>query len=262
MFNLKKVILLSTSSLTWYGLHRIFSFAKNAWFDGIDLSVSKFNHDSWDEEYIQSLSKTFSLPVLSITAPGNWINEEKVDKIISMAKTLNSQIVNFSPPHFSDSSITWYTKYLPKVKKDTMIGICIKTVEPKFLFFIIPKYKKASLLEIKKITWDTSLELWAIESSSGIDIIRAQAALWSSIKNVYLSDRLWPQKWLLPWQAGWWISHLPIESFFMKLKATWYSWFISLEVKPSEIWVWTEQKVIQNLEYAINYYKKYFLDYK
>ncbi len=255
------MILLSTSSLTWYGIHRIFMFAKEAWFDGIDLALSKFNFDLRDKEYIKALSNAFDLPVLSITAPDRWLDEIKVKRIINIAKELDSQVVNFSPPHFSDKNTSWFTNYLPKVKRTTHLWISIKNVEPKFLFFIIPEYKNASLLEIKKITWDTSLDLSAIDSSSSMDILKAEKILWSSIKNVYLSDKKWPRKWILPGTSWWWVSYLPLESFFMNLKASWYNWFITLKVRPIELWAGTEEKVKQNLIYAINYYKKYFLEH-
>ena len=43
-------------------------------------------------------------------------------------------------------------KYLLKIKRDTHITIAVQNVEPKFLFFIIPEYKNATLYEIKKVT--------------------------------------------------------------------------------------------------------------
>jgi hypothetical protein len=53
-----------------------------------------------------------------------------------------------------------------------------------------------------------------------------------------------------------------LESFFYKLKTTWYNGFITLKVKPSELWAWNEDRVIQNLEFAKSYYEKHFLLYK
>lgn len=256
------MILLSTSSLTWYWLHRIFKFAHKAWFDGLDIALWKLNYDFWDEEYIKELSDSFNMPVLSVTAPTRGINEKKVDKIVNIATKLWAQLITFSPPHFTDKKTTWFTKYLLKIKRDTHISIAIQNVEPKFLFFIIPEYKNSSLLEIKKVTWDTTLDLSSIDTSSWMDILKAQKMLWSSVKNIFLSDKHGNKIWVLPGWAGGWISYLPLESFFMKLKISWYNGFITLKVKPSELWVWTWEKVIQNLDYSTAYYKKHFLNYK
>lgn len=256
------MILLSTYSLTWYGLHRIFSFAKKAKYDGLDLYLTRLNYDLWDEDYIKSLVVEFDVPVLSITIALKWMNEKWVDKIMAIATLLWVQVVTFSPPHFWDSNINWFTRYLLRVKRDTHISIAVQNVEPKFIFFVIPEYKNATLSEIKKVTWDTTLDLAAIDSTSWIDILKAQRLLGSSIKNILLSDKHWSRTWLLPWMAGWWTSHLPLESFFMKLKSNWYNWFITLRIKPSEMWVWNEQIVLQNMEYLKKYYLKHFLNFK
>ena len=251
--NFKKVILLSTDSLQGYWLHKIFLFAKEAWFHGIDLSVSFENYDSLDLEYLKKISDEIWIKILSISAPSSRITESLVDKIISMSSTFDSQVVTFCPPHFSDKNIDWYQKYLPKIKKSSWISISIKNMEPKFLFFIIPTRKNASLIEIKKITWDTSFDL-----SSSSDILKDSSFLWSSIKNIYLSDSLIEKKWLLLWTSVWWTSNTPIESFLMKLKANSYNWLFSLKVDPMELWAGNDEKVLTNLKYCISYYEKYF----
>ncbi len=253
------MLLLSTSSLQWYGLYRIFKFAKQASYTWIDLALTKTNHDMWDEDYVKEVSEHFWIPVLSITAPIRWMDEKKVDKIIKIAQTLKAQIITFSPPHYTDRKKTWYTYYLKRVKKNTTIWLSIRNVDSKFIFFIIPEYKNSTLTEIKSVTWNTTLDLWSLDKSSAIDIMKAQKILWWTIKNVFLNDKRASRAWLLPGQAWWWTSFLPIESFLMKLKSIWYTWFITLKVIPKELWVWNEQKVIQNLEYVKDYYKKHYV---
>lgn len=255
------MLLLSTSSLQGYGLHKMFKFAKDWDYDGLDIALNEYNRDLWDEEYIYNLSKGFSLPVVSITAPRRWMNEKKVDKIMKIAYKLNVQNVTFSPPHFSDRSTNWFKLYLPKIKRDSNIGLSVQNVEAKFIFFIIPEHKNATLFEIKRITWSTTLDLSNVDSSSSMDILKAQKILWSSVKNVLLSDRHWSKTWILPWWAWGWISFLPLESFLMKLKTSWYNGAFTLKIKPTEMWVWNDEKVVQNLEYVKKYYKKHFLDF-
>jgi len=256
------VLLLSTSSLHGYGIHRIFDFAKKSWFDGLDIALNSVQHDMWDEDYLKYLSDSFNLPILSITAPSKWMDEKKVDKIVQIAGKVKAQILNFSPPHFSDKNTNWYSRYLLKVKRDTHLAISIQNVDPKFIFFIIPEYKNTALVEIKKLTWESTLDVSALDSSSGYDILKAQKLLWSSLKNIFLSDKHWTRHWVLPGWAGWGISYLPLESFFYKLKTTGYNWFITLKVLPSELWAWNEDRVMQNLEFSRAYYEKHFLNYK
>lgn len=256
------MLLLSTSSLKWYWIHKIFILVKKAWYSWIDLVLDKSNFDTIDEKYIKSLSDAFSVPVLSITAYDRWLNKAKIDKIVSMAELLDTQIINFSPPHITDKNMDFYFKYLEKIKKDTRKTIAIQNIEQKFMLFVIPEYKKANLSDIKTVTWDTSLNIENIDRSNWIDLIKAYSILWNSLKNIYINDKNWTKTWLLPWTSGWWISYLPIESFFMKLKSDWYNWFFSLRVNPQELWAWNDEKVLFNLEQFKVYYKKHFLEYK
>lgn len=256
------MLLLSTASLKWYWIHKIFILTQKAKYDGIDLSIDEKNFDTLDKEYLKSLSDEFKIPILSITAPDKSLSIQKIDKLVEMAKFFNSQVINFYPPHISNKNADEFIKYLPKIKESLRISIAVQNVEQKFKLFIIPEYKNNNLLELKKITKDTALNIGSIDRSSWIDLIKAQNILWNSIVNVYLSDRDGVREWLLPGKAGWWLSYLPIESFLMKLKTSGYNSFFSLKVKPSELWVWHDEKVLENLWDLKNYYKKNFLDYK
>lgn len=248
------MILLSTESLKWYGIHRILDFAKKSWFHGIDLSVDYENFDTLDIEYLKKISDETWVKILSITAPSSKISENFIDKILAMAALFQSQVVNFLPPHFSDKNISWYKEYLPKIKKSSSIAISVQNVEPKFLFFIIPARRNASLIEIKKITWDTTFDL-----SNSNDIIKDYQFLGNSIKNIYLSDTEIEKKWLMLGKSSGWTSYLPIESLLMKLKANSYNWLLTIKIDPKELWAWNEDLVINNLKASISYIEKYFI---
>lgn len=256
------MLLLSTSSLKGYWLHKIFQIAKKSNYDWIDLDVEKGNYDTFDASYVKSLSDEFKVPVLSITSPDRWLDRQKIDEIIKMAWVLNSQVVNFSPAHITDKNMDWYLWYLSKVKTENRLSITLQNVEQKFMYFVIPEYKNSNILDIKKVTWDTALNVSSIDKSTWMDLNKMLGILWSSIKNIYICDKQWTKDWLMPWEAWGWLSHLPLESFFMKLKNSWYNWFFSLKVKPAEMWVWNEEKIEYNLESFKKYYKKHYLDFK
>lgn len=256
------MLLLSTSSLKWYWIHKIFTVVKKSWYDGIDLVIDEKNYDTLDEVYLNELSQAFKVPILSITAPEKWLNKTKIDKIVKIAETLNAQVINFFPPHISDKSMPNFTKYLNKIKKDLKISITLQNVEQKFMLFVIAEYKNANLLELKKITWDSALNISSIDKTTWIDLIKATDMLWWTIKNIYLSDKNWSKWWLLPWNAWWGVSYLPLESFFMKLKSSWYNSFFTLQVNPKELWVDKEEKVMYNLDTIKKYFTKHFIDYK
>jgi len=256
------MLLLSTSSLTGYWLHRVFCFAKEAWYEGIDIALWMLNFDLWDSEYILELSKNFNIPVISLTAPWKDMSQKKLDSIMDMAEVLESEVVTFSPPHFMDKDTKWFWDPLKKLQKDSSIEICIQNVESKYLFFVIPEYRNATLGKIKTVTWKTTLDVTAIDSSTTMDIMRAQAELGRSLQNIFFADRLSSQRGLLPGSAGASLSHLPLESFLMKLKSSNYEGHFTIKVSPKEMWVWDANDVINKLIYIKKYYEKHFLYYK
>lgn len=256
------MLTLSTASLKWYGIHKIFTIAKKAKYDGIDLKLEKWNYDSLDSDYIKSLSDAFEIPVVSVEAPPRWMNKKRVDEVVAIAKTLWSQVVTFTPPHVLDKDTKWFTDYLPKINKTERISFAVKNVASKFIFFIIPEHKNSALVELKRVTGHTTLDVSNIDTTWWTDLIKAHNILANTVKNVYLSDKLWSRSNLLPGMQWWGTSNLPLESFLMKLKATAYDGYISLRVKPSELGGWNDEKVLQNLEYIQRYYKKHFLNYK
>jgi len=256
------VLLLSTVTLKGYGIHRIFDFAKKAGYTWLDLSLSATEFDLWDWDYMLELSQKFDLPVLSLTAPSKGMSEKKVDQVVALADKLDAQIITFHPPHFTDKKTSWYTNYLLRIKKNTHLSMAIVNVEPKNIFFIIPEHKNSSLVEIKKITGDTTFNIANIDTASGTDAIKAQKILWGTIKNIFFSDKNNNKAGLLPGWAGGWISYLPLESLLMKLKTTGYAWFITIRVHPKALGVGNDERVLQNLEYIKKYTDKHFYNFK
>lgn len=253
------MLLLSTSSLQWYGLHHIFQIVKESGYDGIDLCVDNELLDTWDEEYINSLSNDFWVPVVSISAPASKLDEKKVDQLIKLGNRLKSEVITFSPPHISDKNTKWFREYLPLISKKSEISLAVQNVPPKFLFFVIPEYKNSTLDQIKKITGSTSLDIAGIDASSGIDIMKAQQLLGSTIRNIFISDKDTTREWLLPgkWVGG--ASFLPLESFFITLKNSWYHHSFSLRIDSKQLWVGAVEEVLDNLASFKKYYSKYFL---
>lgn len=193
------MLLLSTSSLRGYGLHKIFSLAKNASYDGINLDLNPLDFDTENTDYLKELSESFGMPVVSITAYERRITPKIVDTILEMAKKLGTKTVNFYPPHRLDKDGEWFSEYLPQVqKRNKDLHIAIINVEPKTFLFLIPEYRDATLPLIKKITGKTSLHISNVDPESGTDLIRTFSLLGNSIHNVYLSDKTGNKEELLP----------------------------------------------------------------
>lgn len=193
------MFLLSTSSLRGYGLHKIFSFARDAHYDGVCLDLNPLDYDTENTSYVATLSKEFNMPVVSITAYERRMTPKIVDQIIETAKILGSKTVNFCPPHRLDKEGEWFSEYLPKVQtRNKNIDITVINVEPKTFLFLIPEYKDATLPLIKKITGKTALHVSNVDPESGTDLIKTFSLLGNSIHNVYFSDKTGSKEELLP----------------------------------------------------------------
>jgi sugar phosphate isomerase/epimerase len=207
------MFLLSTSSLRGYGLHKIFSLAHDAHYDGICLDLNPLDYDTENIEYICSLSSAFNIPVVSITAYERRMTQKIIDQIVIMALALGSKLINFYPPHRLDKDGDWFSLYLPKVQtRHPDLHIAIINIEPKTFLFLIPEYRDATLPLIKKITGKTALNISNVDPESGTDLIKTFSLLGNSIHNVYFSDKTGNKEELLPGKGD-----MPLESLLIKL---------------------------------------------
>ena len=96
------MLLLSTSSLAGYGLHRIFEFAKKSEYDGIDLCIDFSAFDTFNAEYLRKLSADFGVKIVSVTMPEKQLTTNQLEFVLQMAADLGVKMVNIHPPHRSE----------------------------------------------------------------------------------------------------------------------------------------------------------------
>lgn len=181
------MLLLSTASLKGYGLHKIFSFAASAGFDGVCLDLDPTQFDTLNAGYIAELSAMYQLPIRSIAAYERKMDTETVDDVIAMARSLGAESVFFSPPHRLDRDASWFSTYLPQIAESvTDVNLAVINMEPKTILFFIPEYKDATLESIRKVTGKTALSISNVDPETGVDLMRTFALLGNSIVNVFL----------------------------------------------------------------------------
>ncbi len=249
------MLLLSTSSLAGYGLHRIFMLAKHGWFQGIDLSVDFNQFDTFDAKYITLLVKENSLPIISISAPERKLNKTQFDQILLLAESLCVQIVNIHPPHRLDRERDWFWEYLQLIaKKYPNIVINIVNAPPKTWLFIISEYGDARPETIKKITAHTALSIENVDPESWVDLMKTFVLLGSTMNFVYLSDKndgkvgLFPGEWTMP-----------LESLLIKMRDVGYTGHFALSVNPDTLMAgeW-EETILARMEKSKMFLAKYF----
>ena len=249
------MFLLSTSSLSGYGLHRIFLLTKKWEYDGIDLSVDFNQFDTYDASYIDSLIQTTDISVISITAPERKLNKKQCDQLLTLADELGVKIVNLHPPHRLDKEKDWFWEYLQVVaQKYPNIIINIINAPPKTWLFLISEYGDARPETIKKITQHTALSIENVDPESGVDLMKTFVLLGATMWLVYLSDKNEEKVGMFPGEGT-----MPIESLLIKLRDIGYTGHFSLTVDPESLNAgWDEEDIIIRMKKSRSFLMKYF----
>lgn len=246
-------VILSTDTLPNYGLDLIFSIAKEAWFDGIDLALRK-NFDAWHENYVSKLSEQYELPIQSVQT-SRKLNKKELEKAISVCTiTWASNILINAPVFFNARSykfiiqnVTEYQKKLPDIKF-SIITPDMRTMAylpiPKFRFKnfggTITKYK---------------LKLWFDISVLDEDVIETMILgqgkkIISNIAITYVADRLKDKPYILPGEGNY---NLP--KILKTLQHNDYTgpYSVKLEFNPKDLV--DNDKILFRLQKSVEYIK-------
>lgn len=245
------MIALHTSSLHRYGLNRIFEFAKEADYDGIEIAVDKNDFDTQNAEYIKKLSEQHDLPVLALHAPENG-SQKSVEHVISMAVYLECPVVVITPPKITDFSFTrWLKKEAPLLRRKKGIQIAlINTGGETFLGFL-PSRAMNNITDLKNfgmVAIDTSAT-----AAKKTDLLRFYEHLKKLVVHVHLSNVRHHKDYSLPNEGV-----LPLESFIKKLKSNGYQGVFSIRVRPAELMEGDDDKVVKSLKKAKDFVDSYF----
>ena len=138
-------MILSTASLEWYGLHKIFSIAKDVGVSCLSLDLDRDIYDTLDTEYLLMLSAESGVKIESIVAFERKMDSATVERIITIAKDLSVHKIYFYPPHRLDKDVSWYEETLPQMAElHPELSLAIANVEPKTFLFFIPEYRDAT----------------------------------------------------------------------------------------------------------------------
>ena len=153
-------LLLSTDSLSGYGLDLIFQIASEYGYDGIDLAMRK-NFDAWSIEYVTKLTKKYKLPVKVIQISSK-VNIKEMNQAVDLAKALEAEVITINSPEiFNIQSYRFLTKHLPAYKAhNKQIKFAIINPQEGSYIGIIPKYYFKNMVQIiKKYTMYLGLDI-------------------------------------------------------------------------------------------------------
>lgn len=255
----KNPLLLSTDSLPNYGLDLIFSIAKAAWFDGIDLAIWKW-FDARDEEYVQKLALDHNMPVCVIQTSSK-LNQKEMEKALDLCVATGANIISINAPKITDFKAYDFIVDNLKSYKESNPDINFTILNPKDskLFALpIPEYRFSNIIDIVK-KYDAYV--WLDISNMDMDsfeneFTRKVDDYVPYLSVIYLSDKTkdWKSH-LIPWE---WT--LDLQTFLKRLKKSWYERPISvkLDFKPTELA--SKEKLKKQLKKVKTYYEKYYLN--
>ncbi|MFA6436423.1 MAG: TIM barrel protein [Candidatus Gracilibacteria bacterium] len=244
------LLALSTECLKGYGLARIFQFAKDARYNGINLAMDPADFDTCDADYVQTLVDQIGLPVLVVQAPKKT-SESGVEDAVNMAKKLGVKIVIIQSPKIFDLKlIKWVKNVIPKIRQKESISIALENAASKTMLGFIPENAMNSINELKKFK-HASLDTSRVAEKKE-DLIRVYKALQKFLVHIHLSNVYRGKPYAAPE-----VGVLPLESFLAKLKQDDFQGVISLRVKPSNFHVGHREKMMESLEDSLKYCLKY-----
>lgn len=252
-------LLLSTDSLSWYGLDLVFQTAKQVGFDGLDLALWK-NFDAWNVSYVQQLCQKYELPIKVIQLSPN-VNQKELSHAAELAKTVGAEVISINPPSiFNVTSYNFLKNSLPSYKKHfTNIKFSIINPEKSSLFMLpVPKFYFSNVADIiKEFKCYLALDISNLEEQVlEVTFLKKLSNYAQYISTLYISDK--SKNWDAHLTLGDWVLKLP--TIFKKFKQTDYKWYFSLKISISKKDLSDLDKVEQILKKNKNYFKENFTD--
>lgn len=247
-------IVLSSDTLSGYGLDLIFEIAKNVWFDGIDLATWK-NYDARNEKYVAKLATKHELPV-KVVQVSPKLNAKEMEQAFDLCDALDVKVVSMNAPTtFNFSSYNFITTNI-KHYHDQQIQKNFAIINPaqKSIAWLIPKYRFANIVDIvKKYKTQLALDIANLdEETLETHFFRKAKQFIPYISVVYLSDKTRSGKWHVP--PGEWSLKIPqLLKIFAK---EWYHGLYSVKIDISKKDLSDVDKVELILEKTMSYIRE------
>lgn len=249
-------ILLSSDTLSGYGLDHIFEVAKKVGFDGIDLATWK-NYDAWNEVYVTKLTEKHNLPI-KVVQVSSKINAKEMEQAFDLCDDLNVKTISINAPStFNFSSFNFLTTNLKHYHKQKIQkNFAIINPEQKSIAWLIPKYRFANIVDIiKKYNTQLALDVSNLdEELLETHFFRKAEQFIPYISVVYLSDKARHGAGHVPPGEG--ILKLP--QLIRHFEKNNYTWYYSLKININKKDLADVEKVEIILSKSLSYLQEQF----
>jgi sugar phosphate isomerase/epimerase len=245
-------IIFSTGSLYPFGLERIYAWAVEAGYDGIEIMMD----DRWDTHqprYLDNLAEKHGIPILAFHPPlrcGAWNlgPEETLVRVAKLARSMEVPVIVAHPPPPGRLLERWSTGPLREAREQG-VSVAVENM-PRTRgggIFGRPRscYLPEHLAGLGDVTLDTSHV-----GASKVDLMRAYSVLAGRLRHVHLSDSdlTGGDQHRLPGKG-----RLPLRPFLAALAKSDYRGVVCLELKPWPLGAPDIETIIERMREALEF---------
>jgi sugar phosphate isomerase/epimerase len=245
-------VVFSTGSLHPFGLERIFGWAAEAGFDGVEVMMD----DRWDTHqpaYLAELVEKYGLPILALHPPiyaGAWRlgREETLVRSARLARRVSCPLVVAHPPPPGPPLRRWAAGPLAAARED--VAVAVENMPANSPGFFGVRRGSCHLPEHLSGVGDVTLDTSHV-GASGVDLLAAREALAGQLRHVHLSDSnlvVGKDDHRLPGKG-----RLPLKPFLAALAADGYPGAVSLELKPWPLGTPDPEVILTRMRAALEY---------
>ena len=230
---MKIPVIFSTGSLYPFGLERVYAWATEAGFDGVEIMMDE-RWDTHQGDYLRSLVERHGVPILAFHTPlyrSAWGlgPEETLVRVARLAVRMEVPVVVTHPPPPGRPLERWKKGALREAREEGVV-VAVENMPRNSsggLFSIKRRscYLPEHLADVGGVTLDTSHA-----GASKVDLLRAHSVLAPQLRHVHLSDsnlEAGRDEHRLPGKG-----RLPLKPFLAALATSGYPGAVSLELKP------------------------------
>jgi len=246
-------IIFSTGSLHPFGLDRVYGWAAEAGFDGIEVMMDE-RWDTHQEGYLRELAGRHGIPILAMHPPiyrSAWRLglEETLVRVARLARRLDMPVVVAHPPPPGRPLERWKKGPLREAREQG-VSIAVENMprgEPR-VFNVRNRscHLPEHLVGIGDVTLDTSHV-----GASKVDLMRAYSILEDQLRHVHLSDsnlEAGRDEHRLPGKG-----RLPLKPFLAAIGRSDYPGAISLELKPWPLGTPDPKVILERMRGALRF---------
>jgi sugar phosphate isomerase/epimerase len=226
-------VIFSTGSLYPFGLERVYSWAAETGFDGVEIMMDE-RWDTHQRAYLDHLREKHDLPILALHPPlrrGAWnlSSEETLVRSARLARSVGIPVVVAHPPPPGRPLKRWAAGPLREAREEG-VSVAVENMPKSEVrsIFGIRRFRSCHLPEHLLGLGDVTLDTSHVGASK-VDLMRACSALADQLRHVHLSDSdlTGGDQHRLPGKG-----RLPLRPFLSALANSDYSGAVTLELKP------------------------------